>query len=83
MLESLPNMNFRVELKNGLGLPLGLEAPVMTPNSVIFLFFSTTATPMLLPGCQFANQCITRYTEAADKSAGEAAASKSNHAAPV
>ena len=24
-----------------LGLPLGLEAPVMTPNGVIFLFFST------------------------------------------
>ena len=23
-----------------LGLPLGLEAPVMTPNGVIFLFFS-------------------------------------------
>ena len=24
-----------------LGLPLGLEAPVMMPNSVIFLFFYT------------------------------------------
>ena len=26
-------------LREGLGLPLGLEAPVMTPNSAIFLFF--------------------------------------------
>ena len=24
-----------------LGLPLGLEAPVMTPNRVMFLFFSS------------------------------------------
>ena len=27
-----------------LGLPLGLEAPVMTPNGVIFLFFSCMST---------------------------------------
>ena len=26
------------KLKDSLGLPLGLEAPVMTPNGVIFLF---------------------------------------------
>ena len=29
---------------NSLGLPLGLEAPVMTPNGVNFLFFSFLLT---------------------------------------
>ena len=37
----LSNMKKRYELLpqgNSLGLPLGLEAPVMTPNGVIFIF---------------------------------------------
>ena len=35
--------NVRTQLHASLGLPLGLEAPIMTPNGVIFLFCSFTA----------------------------------------
>ena len=33
-----------LSLDNSLGLPVGLEAPVMTPSSVLFLFLSTEAS---------------------------------------
>ena len=32
---------------HSLGLPLGLEAPIMTPNGVIFLFLFTLGIHML------------------------------------
>ena len=42
-------------------LPLGLEAPVMTPNGVIFLFFSMLVRTAVMSGddnqCCNAEQC--------------------------
>ena len=32
---------------NGLGLPLGLEAPIMTPNGVIFSLFLSSFYPSM------------------------------------
>lgn len=43
-LDSLSNSECHVahtHMQSGLWLPLGLAAPVITPNSVSFLFFST------------------------------------------
>ena len=47
-------------ITSSLGLPLGLEAPVMTPNGVNFLFFSSYITSSL---------CVLAFTKSASADA--------------